>query len=45
MAAKILGAALLLAVIETSTNKMRLFRLPGFLAVSGILSMLAIIAQ
>lgn len=44
-AVKLLIAALLLAVTETSTNKMRLFRLPGFLAVSCLLSLLALVAQ
>lgn len=44
-AGKVLLAALLLALAETSTNKMRLFRLPGFLAVSCLLSLLALVAQ
>lgn len=43
--AKIVIAAITLAVVETSTNKMRLFRLPGFLAVSCLLSLLALVAQ
>ena len=42
---KLVAAALLLALAETSTNKMRLFRLPGFLAVSCLLSLLALVAQ
>lgn len=42
---KVVGTALLLAFIETSTNKMRLFKLPGFLAISGLLSLLALVAQ
>jgi formate hydrogenlyase subunit 4 len=42
---KILCIAILLAFIETSTNKMRLFKLPSFLAVSGLLSLLALISQ
>lgn len=33
------------AGIETFTNKMRLFRVPGFLALSGLLSLLALVAQ
>lgn len=44
-AVKVLAAALFLALAETSTNKMRLFRLPGFLAVSCLLSLLALVAQ
>lgn len=44
-AGKLIAAAMLLAAIETSTNKMRLFRLPGFLAVSCLLSLLALVAQ
>lgn len=42
---KLIAAAMLLAFTETSTNKMRLFRLPGFLAVSCLLSLLALVAQ
>ncbi|MGI6091717.1 MAG: formate hydrogenlyase [Veillonellaceae bacterium] len=42
---KLVLAAVLLAIIETSTNKMRLFKLPGFLAVSCLLSLLALVAQ
>ncbi len=45
MLAKVLIIAITLACIETSTNKMRLFRLPGLLAVAGFLSLLAIVAQ
>lgn len=45
MAVKILFGAVLLALVETSTNKLRLFKLPGLLAVSGLLSILALIAQ
>lgn len=44
-AGKLLIAAVLLAVVETSTNKLRLFRLQGFLAVSCLLSVLALVAQ
>lgn len=42
---KMICIALLLAFIETSTNKMRLFKLPSFLAVSGLLSLLALVSQ
>lgn len=42
---KVVACALSLALAESITNKMRLFRLPGFLAVSGLLSLLAIVAQ
>ncbi|MPM46372.1 Formate hydrogenlyase subunit 4 [bioreactor metagenome] len=42
---KLVLAAALLAIVETSTNKMRLFKLPGFLAVSCLLSLLALVAQ
>lgn len=42
---KVFVAAAALAVVETSTNKLRLFKLQGLLAVSGLLSMLALIAQ
>lgn len=42
---KVALTALALAVTETITNKMRLFRLPGFIAVSGILSLLALVAH
>ncbi|MCX7781475.1 MAG: NADH-quinone oxidoreductase subunit H [Negativicutes bacterium] len=41
----VLLTALILACVETFTNKMRLFRVPGFLAVSGLLSLLALVAQ
>ncbi|SDF15239.1 respiratory chain complex I subunit 1 family protein [Sporolituus thermophilus] len=44
-AGKVLLAAVLLGVVETSTNKMRLFRLPHFFAISCLLSLLALIAQ
>ncbi|HWR37874.1 MAG TPA: NADH-quinone oxidoreductase subunit H [Patescibacteria group bacterium] len=42
---KTLGVAVLLGCVETSTNKMRLFRVPGFMAVGGLLSLLALVAQ
>ena len=45
LALKIMFGAVLLALVETSTNKIRLFKLPGLLAVSGLLSILALIAQ
>lgn len=40
-----LFTAFLLAFIETSTNKMRLFRVPGYIGVSCLLSLLAFISQ
>jgi formate hydrogenlyase subunit 4 len=43
--AKIVLVALALAFAETITNKMRLFKVPGFLAAAGLLSLLALIAQ
>ncbi|MDD4600100.1 MAG: NADH-quinone oxidoreductase subunit H [Negativicutes bacterium] len=42
---KVMLAAGLLALVETSTNKMRIFKLPGLLAVSCLLSLLALVAQ
>lgn len=42
---KLFLAAALLGIVEIATNKMRLFRVPGFLAVSGLLSILALVAQ
>jgi formate hydrogenlyase subunit 4 len=42
---KLFGVAMLLAMVETSTAKMRLFRLPNFLAASGLLSLLALVAR
>jgi formate hydrogenlyase subunit 4 len=42
---KMLLCAISLGVVETVTNKMRLFRVPGLLALSGLLSLLALIAQ
>ncbi|SMC82527.1 respiratory chain complex I subunit 1 family protein [Sporomusa malonica] len=44
-AGKVVFAALLLATIETSTNKMRLFKVPGFIGVAGMLALLALVAQ
>lgn len=45
VSAAILAIGIALACIETCTNKMRLFRIPGFLALSGLLSLLALVAQ
>lgn len=42
---KIPLVALSLAATETSTNKMRLFKVPGFLLLSGLVSVLALLAQ
>jgi formate hydrogenlyase subunit 4 len=42
---KVFLTAATLAIVETSTNKMRLFRVPGFMALSGLLSLLALAAQ
>ena len=42
---KIFLVGLALAVVETVSSKMRLFRLPGFLAASGLLSLLALVAR
>lgn len=42
---KVLFMAVLLACIESSTNKMRLFRVPGLMAAAGCLSLLALVAQ
>lgn len=44
-AGKVCTVAFLLALAETSTAKMRLFRLPNFLAASGLLSLLALVAR
>lgn len=43
--AKVFFVAVLMALVETSTAKMRLFRLPNFLAASGLLSLLALVAR
>jgi len=45
LAGKVFFVAFLLAATETSTAKMRLFRLPDFLAASGLLSLLALVAR
>ena len=42
---KIAVVSVLMAFLETSTAKMRLFRLPNFLAASGLLSLLALVAR
>ncbi|MDF2633401.1 MAG: respiratory-chain dehydrogenase subunit 1 [Pelosinus sp.] len=42
---KVLIMTVVIAIGETSTNKMRLFRVPNFLAVSCLLSLLALVAQ
>ncbi|TWH46505.1 respiratory chain complex I subunit 1 family protein [Sporomusa sp. KB1] len=45
MFTKVLIMAVLLACIESSTNKMRLFRVPGLMVAAGCLSLLALVAQ
>lgn len=45
MFVKVVLAAVLLALIETSTNKIRLFRVPGLMAAAGVFSLLALVAQ
>ncbi|MHC1711266.1 MAG: respiratory chain complex I subunit 1 family protein [Solidesulfovibrio sp.] len=45
LALKVLLTALLLACIESSTNKIRLFRVPGLMAAGGVLALLAVVAQ
>jgi formate hydrogenlyase subunit 4 len=42
---KVVLAAVLLAGMETSTNKIRLFRVPGLMAAAGVFSLLALVAQ
>lgn len=42
---KVVLAAALLAAMETSTNKIRLFRVPGLMAAAGVVSLLALVAQ
>lgn len=42
---KVLLVSIGIAFAETSTNKMRLFKVPNFLAVSCLLSLLALVAQ
>jgi Formate hydrogenlyase subunit 4 len=45
LAGKVAFTALALAMAETVTNKMRLFKVPAFMAVAGVLSLLALVAQ
>lgn len=45
LVAKVAATALGLALAETLTNKMRLFRVPAFMTVAGMLSLLALVAQ
>jgi len=45
IALKVLLVAVAIGIAETSTNKLRLFKVPSFLAVSCILSLLALVAQ
>jgi formate hydrogenlyase subunit 4 len=45
MVVKVILVAVAIAVAETSTNKMRLFKVPNFLAISCLLSLLALVAQ
>ena len=42
---KVLLVAFAIAMTETSTNKLRLFKVPNFLAISCLLSLLALVAQ
>ena len=42
---KVLICAVAIALSETLINKMRLFKIPSFLAVAGLLALLAIVAQ
>jgi formate hydrogenlyase subunit 4 len=42
---KVILVTFMIAIAETSTNKMRLFKVPNFLAVSCLLSLLALVAQ
>lgn len=44
VAAKVLVVALGLACVETNTNKMRLFRVPRYMSLAGMLALMAIIA-
>jgi formate hydrogenlyase subunit 4 len=43
--AKVFFVGFLLALTETSTAKMRLFRLPNFLAAAGLLALLALVVR
>jgi len=45
IALKVLLVAVVIGIAETSTNKLRLFKVPSFLAVSCLLSLLALVAQ
>ncbi|TWH48251.1 respiratory chain complex I subunit 1 family protein [Sporomusa sp. KB1] len=45
LVAKVLLTAVALAAIESSTNKMRLFKVPGFMGLAGMLALLALVAQ
>lgn len=45
LAAKVAATALALAAAETATNKMRLFRVPALMTVSGVLALLALVAR
>lgn len=45
LSAKVVITAVALAAIETSTNKMRLFKVPGFMGLAGMLALLALVAQ
>jgi len=42
---KVILVAVVIGIAETSTNKLRLFKVPSFLAVSCLLSLLALVAQ
>ena len=45
MIVKVLGVVVGIAMTEMTTNKMRLFKVPNFLAVSCLLSLLALVSQ
>lgn len=45
MVLKVLLVAVSIAIAETSTNKLRLFKVPNFLAISCLLSLIALVAQ
>ena len=45
LAGKVLICTLALALAESITNKLRLFQVPAFLGVAGLLALLAIVAQ
>lgn len=42
---KVILVAMGITIVETSTNKLRLFKVPNFMAVSCLLSLLALVAQ